>query len=410
MGLLKQFDLTNFPDGYAISPGSIATGPRQIYIPAINPTEEKARMLVYDYGGNDLNTDGERKESEEFRLKYTEGIVYGGATWYNNQIWIVSDEQVENEFTGCVEAYSTDGKKVQNFSLPWMWGFSLFQCLGITVEKNSFYILTKRVGWFDDEELKESFSNTYHIERYNINGVFEEKCLLNNINNPVGLTDNENQLFTVGIEENKTYSHNKDNNSLTEGFGLVPGNNPAHGIGYNRASFSVLKNSNPYRVFIYGDGNVIPDDTDSTQPVDPHSASLVTKVNQVFGSLGKYGRNYRIEGHQWDYPVDPGYKLKSVQMYQGSAVDFLTSTNLENKLFKSTDYLKFIPQYTLPGLNLGDIIVDDGYYSSDPNDPNYNSDSDPDYCPPVPDWKFEIIDFKEIANGQFQAIYAQRIS
>ena len=383
MGLLKQFDLTDFPPGYVISPGSIAASPTRIYIPAINSDIESARMIVYDYGGNDLNINGERKKSEEFRLKYTEGIIYGGATWYNGGIWIVSDEQVESEFTGCVEEYSTDGKKVQNFSLPWMWGFKLFQCLGITVEKNSFYILTKRVGWFDNEELKESFSNTYHIERYNINGVFEEKCPLNDINNPVGLTDDETQLFTISIDENKTYSYNKDNNPLTEDFGLDSDNNPAHGIGYNSASFSVLKNSDPYRVFIYGDGNVIPDNTD---PIAIHGASLVYDFYQQFASIAPYSRKYDIQ--RMNRVVEEDLEKFPMEMYFGSAVDFLTSTNLENKIFKNVDYLKFIPQYTIPALEIGDIIFETDNTTK----------------------RFEIIDLKEGADGKTQTIYGQRIS
>ena len=425
MGLLKHFDLTDFPDGYVISPGSIATSPTRIYIPAINTGIESSRMIIYDYGGNDLNTNGERKEPEEFRLKYTEGIIYGGATWYNGGIWVVSDEQVESEFTGCVENYSVEGQKIQSFGLPWMWGYEDFKCLGITVEKNFFYILTKRIGWFDNEELKESKSNTYHIEKYNINGNFERKYRLHTSNaDPIGLTDNEINLVVGDKEDNQAYYYDDMINLLSEDLNFVPDtdnpgldNSPEHGIGYNGASFSVLRDSIPYRVFIYGDGNVIPDG--SIQPINRHGDSLVTRVNEVFSSLGQYGRNYKIENkengefYEWAYPKNDdkeGEVFESIEMYQGSAVDFLTSTNLENKVFKNVDYLKFIPQYTLPGLKLGDIIVDDGHDRNQDGNRNNTTEGNMFDDPPITSNRFEIIDFKEVANGQLQVIFAQRIS
>ena len=296
-----------------------------------------------------------------------------------------------------------------------MWGqedSESFQCLGITIEENSFYILTKRTGWFGDEKLDDD----YRIEKYDISGKFEKSFELDTNNlNPVGLTDNEELFFVGDVVDNELYSYNSNiNHDDTQDIDLESDNEKAHGVGYNGSSFSILRYRNssntisPY-IFIYGECDVIPDTPTGKSGVRVHGASLITQVNKVFGGLGKYGRNFKIEKktggfHQWCYP-DTMTTFESVEMFQGSAVDFLTSTNLENKLFKTTDYLKFIPKYTLPGLELGDIIVDDGHDSNQDGDRNDEGDE-----VAIPSRRFEIIDLKEIANGQFQAIYTQRVS
>ena len=450
--LIKEFPIT-LDSGFEISPGSIATGPNRIYIPAKSDTESK--MFVFDYGcdentGLDNGENGKRIIDEEFELPFTRGISYGGATYYSKKIWVVSNEQIENKFMGCIEAYDPEskprGKKTQGITLPWMWGAKEFQVLGITIEDGNFYILTKRRGWIKEKERK----GDYKIEWYDTGGNLKQSYDSFNIVKypyqtnltPIGLTD-KNMLFFIGdIDNNKAYSYDnefllnnreyllgnqdfildnqdfdfEDNNTLNNNLiSTTPTDqnkgNP-HGIGYNGASFSVLRYPN-LLISIYtedtkdGKNNKICsiDDIDPIGQIS-HGASLVTDENKQFSGLGKYGRQFKIESSegvlkQWKRNRNKDNETienKMVMLF-GPSVDFLTSTNLESGLFKSVDYVKFIPQYTFPGLELGDIII------PDEDIPESNSSREILET----DTKFEIIDFKEGGSGRIQTIYTKRI-
>ena len=413
---------------YEIFPGAIATSPTRIYIPATSQEHELARMLVYDYGGNDLEIPGERKLDEEFKLTFTKGINYGGATWYNGEIWVVSDEDKENSFIGCVERYSPEGVKGSGIGLPWMWGYELFQALGITVEDNSFYILTKRTGWFDDVKL----NNQYQIERYNGSGEFEEVFPLGPGNdNPVGLTDNEELLYVGDITDNKSYAYSNMILDSDEDFTFDNENINEHGIGYNGASFSVLRiidsNSlNDPRIFIYGTGLVIPEDPILSDVYD--SETLVYRRNKQFGNIGRYAETFKvfrppdlnnaitrgqdkfinlildgqgntIEDGQGN-TIIPG-SLKIEIMLWSSHVE-VGGENTDNQLFDRLNYVKFISRHTLPNLKTGDQIV------SIPDPTKIPKPGEKDKRRKI-EVRFEILGFKEAANGYTQTIFAQRI-
>ena len=465
MGLLKKFAIdTSFdpdnPDSpyYNIAPGAIATSPNRIYIPATNQKEEVSRMLVYDYGGNDLDTDGQRKLSEEFYLSFTRGVVYGGSTWYNGEIWTVTDEQKENRFIGCVERYSESGVKNGAFSLPWMWGYEEFIPLGITVEQNLIFILTKRTGWLNGQKLEKS----YQIEKYNTNGDLEDifKLQIGN-KNPVGLTDTELCLYVGDASDNKLYGYDNKisldeekildgaGNSIEDGYGntlstilgsfdFELGNFISHGIGFNGESFGILKveqgildgagnsiedgcgnlissNIEPY-IFIYRyrDGNIIfdedGDDDDGIIEKDgavDHRTSLISRLNRQFGNIGKYGKKMsvvRLDENDIDFDICEwiinGASEDKITFYFGPAADFLTASNLENEIFGTLDFFKFIPQRTLPGLRKGDLIV--GREKVEDSNDYIELSS-------LPATRFQIVGFRESANGHTQTIYCQRV-
>ena len=444
MPLLKQFPIDiSIPDiddeDFEIFPGAIATSPTRIYIPATSQEHGLARMLVYDYGGNDLDIPGERKLDEEFKLTFTEGINYGGATWYNGEIWVVSDEDKENSFIGCVERYSPEGVKGSGIGLPWMWGYELFQALGITVEDNSFYILTKRTGWFDDVKL----NNQYQIERYNGSGEFEEVFSLGPENdNPVGLTDDgdddnpdSNLLYVGDITDNKTYTYDKliinsdqdftfeellfdgVGNTIEDGVGnTIEGVEDIgiYGIGYNGASFSVLRIIDPSsfndpRIFIYGTGNVLPEDPILSDIYD--SETLVYRRNKQFGNIGRYAETFLVfRSTDFDTPITTGQdKFKNLDPPQNGIEIMLWSShvetggeNTENQLFERLNYVKFISRHTLPNLKTGDQIV------SIPDPTKIPKSGQEDKRRQI-EVRFEILGFKEAANGYTQTIFAQRI-
>lgn len=391
MNLLKQFTLSDFPSGYTVSPGSIAVAPKNIYIPVTSQAQQKGRLLVYDY-------DGMRQNDKEFDLDYTSGISYGGATYYNGQVWVVSDEQIDERFAGCIEIYDPIQKvKVSNIGLDWLTGHEEFQCLGITVEQNKIYVLSKRTGWVNRQQVSEK----YLVEHYTPEGDWIGYSDLNSNNpEPIGLADDENELFVCDVPGNKAYSYKakeQKNDFLSDGtkdFNLDPGNIKCHGIGYNGIAFIVLRyydlnNQVSPAIFIYGDTDIMP-------PFDPdgHSSSVTTGIYKQFESLcDEFDRKFSVLSKGSSIPKEwniEGKTEQDIQMYFKTSADFLTASNLESRAFGSLVYFDFIPQYTLPGLIEGDVIVDADQDSSAKS-------------------RYEIVGFYESGNGNYQKIIARKV-
>lgn len=457
LNLLKDFNI-NLPEGFIISPGSIAVSSDRIYLPAKNEEECVSRMFVFDYISDLINDSERRIEEEEFKLPFIEGIVYGGAAYYNEEIWIVSDEQIENKLTGCLERYTLSGEQGDGIGLPWMWGFKKFEALGLTVELNSFYILTKRAGWFSGEKLgkelivdgQEKIVGEYRIEKYDALGEYEKSFKLDDSNSkPIGLTDSQKCkiyeldsegnkiliketpiIFAGNIPSNKLYPYDieikiiddiKDWLIFRDKDDMNVDVNNIHGIGFNEGRFSVLQNNsdnNSYKIFIFDQDPNIVCDIEEDIKINPYSASITTRSNEVYidnnnsdedntGFTGWFQifKEGSEDPKQTCKPEDTNPDLSKrslpseIKMYFASAADFLSPTVLQHGLFRSVDHIKFIPEYTIPGLETGDIIR--------PTRGNKKRNNQRDGIPDT--WQFEITDFKEGGNV-FQIIFTKRIT
>ena len=352
---------------------------------------------------------GERQYDEEFRLPFTEGIIYGGATYYDGNLWVVSDEQIENEIIGCIEKYNLSGEKESGIGLPWVWDHKLFEPLGLTIEESNFYVLTKRTGWFQNQKL----NNDYYIERYNSSGDYQDNYRLSDENaNPIGLTDDssrnniESNLIYIGdLTDNKLYSYDDLISGQDDDIGLETESEKIHGIGYNGASFGILRYRNPDNdirpeIFIYGSGNLIPYEDIEVIPEDDDIQSLVRRRRKQFKSP-KYSTTFSIIRFGSDLlgfeRVESNTKGKEVyseeKMFYSADVSFLDSMDSESLLDdRSKRYVTFIPEYTLVGLKVEDVITF----------PFEGSE--------LPSLKFKITGFKEAANGYVQTILAEDIS
>lgn len=372
---------------WTIALGAFAASTERLYIPAYDANLKWARMLPFDFDGN-------KKLDEVFQLPLTPGTIYGGATFYNGQIWVVTDEQREDSYVGCIRRFTLQGEAAPGIGLPWMYGTPKdFQPLGITLKNNLIYVVTRRTGWFQGTKL----NNDVRVERYDAQGNYEGSHKLDISNaRPAGLVNDGTDFYDVDVNDRTLEGYDNDFGQTIKTYHLNSANLHPRGVAYNGASIGVLDiAASESKVFFYGQ-KIKPDP--GTHPITPitpsgdgtHKGSTVTRRYRQYERAQGFTKNYDvIRLHQND--VDYDEIVSNQVMYIESTVRHLDAYEAHNRLFESLAFQTFVPKYTQPGLQVDDLIV-----------PVFEGAN-------LPTERFRILGFIEAGNGRAQMIQTERI-